>query len=87
MTWGAVANIYSLEMAQKLRDFLASYGMRKRAPNADLLMNNQFPKSVHLPRMTVNPSLVNHIGFYSERRDVVAYINSDVRFVLDAGKY
>lgn len=87
VNFGAVANIYTLEMATKLRDFLKSYGKQKKVANADHLMNQQFVKKVNVPRMQIEPSLVNHIGFYSERRNAVSYLNSDVRFQLDAGEY
>ena len=89
-TWldfGTVGNVYPLEMAQKLRDFLDSFGMDDSVDPADALMSTEFVKMMGLPKMVVNPSLVNHIGFYSERQAMINILHTDVRFVVDAGEY
>ena len=53
--------------------------------------NEYFPKVVGIPRLSVEPSLVNHIGYYSERmanvksRGMFSQLNTDSRFMFDAG--
>mmetsp|Transcript_13886 Transcript_13886/g.28572 ORF Transcript_13886/g.28572 Transcript_13886/m.28572 type:complete len:228 (+) Transcript_13886:550-1233(+) len=87
VNFGAVANLYPLEMAKKLRDYLESFGLDDKVDPADNLMSAGFLELVGRPKMQTEPSMVNHIGFYSERRDDVYYMHTDVRFVVDPGDY
>ena len=79
--WGAVANMFTLNMAVKLRDYLLQ--VKNEETPIDVLISRDFSRFVGQPRQQVEPSLVNHIGFYSERRDQVSFVNSDVRFQID----
>jgi hypothetical protein len=55
--------------------------------NAD----ENFPAVMGIKRKHVSPSLVNHIGYYSERmaavksRGMFSQLNTDSRFMFDAG--
>mmetsp|Transcript_10858 Transcript_10858/g.23155 ORF Transcript_10858/g.23155 Transcript_10858/m.23155 type:complete len:107 (+) Transcript_10858:266-586(+) len=59
--YGAVANLFALEMAQRLRGFLISYGMDSTAEPADVLMSKRFLKMVCLPKMIVDLQMAYHI--------------------------
>jgi len=90
--YGTVAMLYTRESAQKLVTYLRSVGVDPEH-NADEFMNakHYFPKYMGVPRRGVEPALVNHIGFYSERMaDIQAIgmfsqLNTDARFTFDAG--
>lgn len=90
--YGTVAMLYTLESAKKLVEYLEEVGVDP-IHNADEFMNDPryFPLFVGRPRRQVEPSMVNHIGFYSERmasintRGVFSQLNTDARFIHDAG--
>lgn len=90
--YGTVAMLYTRESALKLISYLRMVGVNPEH-NADEFMNadHYFPRYMGVPRKSVEPSLVNHIGFYSERMaDVKAngmfsQLNTDARFMFDAG--
>ena len=90
--YGTVAMLYTRESALKLVTYLRMVGVDPHH-NADEFMNanHYFPRYIGFPRKDVEPSLVNHIGFYSERTaDVKAMgmfsqLNTDARFTFDAG--
>jgi len=75
-----------------LVEFMQSVGVDP-IHNADEFMNadEYFPKVMGVKRKHVNPSLVNHIGFYSERmahvkaRGMFSQLNTDSRFIYDGG--
>ena len=84
--FGAVSNLYSLDMARQLKTFMTNVaGDEEYKDPADILMHEPFSKKTRRPLMQIEPSLVTHIGAYSERRDAVSFVNFDVRFQLDAG--
>ena len=86
--YGAVANLYTHESARKLIAYLEELVVFDPEHNADEYINDgeNFPLASGAPRKQVEPSLVNHIGFYSERmmrdtsRGMFAQLNTDVRF-------
>mmetsp|Transcript_3280 Transcript_3280/g.6661 ORF Transcript_3280/g.6661 Transcript_3280/m.6661 type:complete len:389 (+) Transcript_3280:137-1303(+) len=80
--FGTVANLYPLDSVKKLRDYLESFGLDDKVNPTDVLIGN-FVDMVGIPKLMIQPSMVNHIGFYSERRDDVYYMHTDVRFVVD----
>jgi len=90
--YGTVAMFYTRESAIQLVKYLQSVGVDP-IHNADEFMNCElyFPKEMGIPRKDVQPSLVNHIGYYSERlgklpeRGMFNQLNTDVRFMYDAG--
>lgn len=92
--YGTVAMLYTLDSARKLVKYLEKVGLDP-IHNADEFINDSkyFPSFINKPRRQVEPSLVNHIGFYSERmkgtktRGVFSQMNTDVRFTYDAGLY
>ena len=65
-TSGAVAQLLPLEVAKKLSAFLQSK-LPIPQDDADHYMNREFVRKMKRPRLQVEPSLVNHIGYYSER--------------------
>jgi hypothetical protein len=87
--YGAVANLYTLESVRKLIVYLEEIIVDNPEHNADEFINAEehFPLASGTPRKQVDPSLVNHIGFYSERmidvkdRGMFSQLNTDVRFV------
>jgi len=89
--YGAVANLYTFESARKLSVYLEEIIVDNPEHNADEYINapENFPLAVGCRRKQVEPSLVNHIGFYSERmsdvtsRGMFSQLNTDVRFVYD----
>ena len=89
--YGTVAILYTRESAIKLVDYLRSVGVEP-IHNADEFINAEeyFPEVMQIPRRHVEPSLVNHIGFYSERMGsgdkMFSQLNTDVRFMYDAGR-
>ena len=91
--YGTVAMVYTQESARKLVKYLQKVGVDP-IHNADEFMNaaEYFPTEMGIPRKSVEPSLVNHIGYYSERmRDFTAngmfsQLNTDARFMFDAGE-
>eukprot|EP00558_Chaetoceros_sp_UNC1202_P000599 CAMPEP_0197256700 /NCGR_PEP_ID=MMETSP1429-20130617/76286_1 /TAXON_ID=49237 /ORGANISM="Chaetoceros sp., Strain UNC1202" /LENGTH=189 /DNA_ID=CAMNT_0042720349 /DNA_START=295 /DNA_END=864 /DNA_ORIENTATION=+ len=91
--YGTVAMLYTRESAVKLVAYLQRVGVNP-IHNADEFMNapEYFPEVMGIPRKHVQPSLVNHIGFYSERmsefkeRGMFSQLNTDVRFMTDAGE-
>jgi len=92
--YGTVAMLYTLDSAKKLVQYLEKVGVDP-VHNADEFINDNkyFPSFIKKPRRQVEPSLVNHIGFYSERmkatetRGTFSQLNTDVRFIYDAGIY
>mmetsp|Transcript_34512 Transcript_34512/g.41285 ORF Transcript_34512/g.41285 Transcript_34512/m.41285 type:complete len:467 (+) Transcript_34512:39-1439(+) len=88
--YGTVAMLYTRESALKLITYLRMVGVDPRH-NADEFMNadHYFPRYIGAPRKDVEPSLVNHIGFYSERMadksGMFSQLNTDARFTFDAG--
>ena len=90
--YGTVAMFYTRESAIQLVQYLQSVGVDP-IHNADEFMNCElyFPQKMGIPRKSVQPSLVNHIGYYSERmgklpeRGMFSQLNTDVRFMYDAG--
>ena len=89
--YGTVAILYTRESAIKLVEYLRSVGVEP-IHNADEFINAQeyFPDVMQIPRRHVEPSLVNHIGYYSERMGsgdkMFSQLNTDVRFMYDAGR-
>lgn len=86
--FGTVANVFTFDMAKKVRDYLVSIDEKADLPFPDVLMFNPkyYGKRSYLSRrVQVEPSLVNHIGFYSEINKGKSFKASDVRFQLDAG--
>jgi GR25 family glycosyltransferase involved in LPS biosynthesis len=91
--YGTVAMMYTRESAKKLIEFLQRVGVDP-IHNADEFMNanEYFPTEMGIPRKHVHPSLVNHIGYYSERmadlkeRGMFSQLNTDSRFMFDAGE-
>lgn len=90
--YGTVAMLYTRESAIKLVQYLRHVGVNP-IHNADEFINCDlyFPKEMGVPRKHVQPSLVNHIGYYSERmgqipeRGMFSQLNTDARFMYDAG--
>lgn len=90
--YGTVAMFYTRESAIQLVQYLQSVAVDP-LHNADEFMNCElyFPQKMGIPRKSVQPSLVNHIGYYSERmgklpeRGMFSQLNTDVRFMYDAG--
>mmetsp|Transcript_10853 Transcript_10853/g.23143 ORF Transcript_10853/g.23143 Transcript_10853/m.23143 type:complete len:228 (-) Transcript_10853:201-884(-) len=85
--FGTVANLYPLDSVKKLRDYLESFGLDDEVEPVDKLISSGFLELVGLPKMMTEPSMINHIGVYSERQNKVDYVNTDVRFVVDPGDY
>lgn len=91
--YGTVAMVYTRQSAEKLVKFLQQVGVDP-IHNADEFMNanEYFPTEIGIPRKSVEPSLVNHIGFYSERMSdftkngMFSQLNTDARFMYDAGE-
>ncbi len=91
--YGTVAMLYSRESAQRLVEYLQKVGVNP-IHNADEFMNakDYFPAEMNVPRKHTQPSLINHIGYYSERmadvksRGMFSQLNTDVRFMFDAGE-
>jgi len=91
--YGTVAMLYTRESAIKLVKYLQKVGVEP-IHNADEFMNadEYFPSIMGAKRKHVQPSLVNHIGYYSERmsdvkaRGMFSQLNTDSRFMFDAGK-
>jgi len=91
--YGTVAMMYTRESAIKLVKYLQEVGVNP-IHNADEFMNTDeyFPKETGIPRKHVQPSLVNHIGYYSERMafkagGMFSQLNTDSRFMFDAGEF
>jgi len=92
--YGTVAMMYTRDSAQKLVNYLQKVGVDP-IHNADEFMNadEYFPSEVGIPRKHVQPSLVNHIGYYSERmadfkaRGMFSQLNTDSRFMFDPGDF
>jgi hypothetical protein len=88
---GAVVLILPLSVVKELVHYLETIGLKSDL-DADVLMNREFPKFLKRPRRHVDPSLVNHIGFYSERmaqdqsRGNFSQLNTDSRFMFDPGE-
>uniref|UniRef100_A0A7S4EPU4 Uncharacterized protein n=1 Tax=Pseudo-nitzschia australis TaxID=44445 RepID=A0A7S4EPU4_9STRA len=89
MAWefGTVGNLYSLDTARRLRGFLDAYGTDAWPEPADYLMSKGFLDILGLRKAKVEPSLVNHIGFYSEREKEIKISHTDVQFLYDPGKW
>lgn len=91
--YGTVAMMYTRDSAKKLVEYLQKVGVDP-IHNADEFMNAKeyFPTKMGIPRKHVDPSLVNHIGYYSERmadikeRGMFSQLNTDSRFMFDAGE-
>lgn len=91
---GTVAMLYTNESASQLAEFLKAQGYYPKQ-DADILINHpdHFPSLMNAPRLQLEPSLVNHIGFYSshsrraETRAMLDQLNTDVRFMFDEGPY
>jgi hypothetical protein len=89
--YGAVAMLYTRDVVKKLVDFLKK-NVENPIDYADVLLNVHFPLRSNVPRRQIDPSLVNHIGYYSDR--MRRYHNNvtfpimvtDVRFQFDAGE-
>jgi GR25 family glycosyltransferase involved in LPS biosynthesis len=92
--YGTVAMMYTRDSAQKLVNYLQKVGVDP-IHNADEFMNadEYFPSEIGIPRKHVQPSLVNHIGYYSERmanfkaRGMFSQLNTDSRFMFDPGDF
>jgi len=90
--YGTVAMMYTRESAIRLVEYLQKVGVDP-IHNADEFMNadEYFPTEFGIDRKHVAPSLVNHIGYYSERmadvrsRGMFSQLNTDVRFMYDPG--
>ena len=90
--YGTVAMLYTRQSAIKLIKYLQKVGVDP-IHNADEFMNanENFPSVMGVKRKHVMPSLVNHIGYYSERmahvkaRGMFSQLNTDSRFTYDAG--
>lgn len=90
--YGTVAMLYTRQSAMKLVKYLQKVGVDP-IHNADEFINadEYFPTVVGVKRKHVSPSLINHIGYYSERmahvkaRGMFSQLNTDSRFVYDAG--
>jgi len=90
--YGTVAMMYTRDSAIKCVEYLQKVGVNP-IHNADEFMNAEvyFPATMGIPRKHVEPSLVNHIGYYSERmadftaRGMFSQLNTDSRFMFDAG--
>ena len=87
--------LYTQESAAKLSGLLREQGYHPTI-DADLLINKKihFPRLMNASRKQVEPSLVNHIGFYSshnspkaEARANFDQLNTDVRVLFDYGEY
>jgi hypothetical protein len=91
--YGTVAMVYTRASAEKLVKYLQQVGVDP-IHNADEFMNanDYFPTEMGIPRKSVEPSLVNHIGYYSERmadftaNGMFSQLNTDSRFMFDAGE-
>jgi GR25 family glycosyltransferase involved in LPS biosynthesis len=90
--YGTVAMFYTRQSAIKLVEYLQGVGVNP-IRNADEFINSNeyFPTTMGEKRKHVTPSLVNHIGYYSERmshvkaRGMFSQLNTDSRFMYDAG--
>uniref|UniRef100_A0A7S4AU22 Uncharacterized protein n=2 Tax=Pseudo-nitzschia australis TaxID=44445 RepID=A0A7S4AU22_9STRA len=85
--FGTVGNLYPLDIARRLRTFLDLYGTEPWPLAADYLMSKGFLEIVGRDKVIVEPSLVNHIGFYSEREKEIKMSHTDVRFLFDPGEW
>ena len=91
--YGTVAMVYTHASAKKLVEYLQKVGVDP-IHNADEFMNadEYFPSVTGIPRKHVQASLVNHIGYYSERmaafteNGMFSQLNTDARFLFDAGE-
>lgn len=89
--YGTVALLYPIETVEKLIPYLEKQS-KKPTTDADVMINKNinFPAFMEKPRLQVEPSLINHIGFYSRRmkdvtkRGIFAQLNTDARFQQDA---
>jgi len=91
--YGTVAMMYTRESAIILVEYLQKVGVDP-IHNADEFMNadEYFPAEIGIPRKHVQPSLVNHIGYYSERLafkpgGMFSQLNTDSRFMFDPGEF
>ena len=90
--YGTVAMLYTRQSAIQLVEYLQSVGVDP-IHNADEFINadEYFPTVTGVKRKHVTPSLVNHIGYYSERmahvkaRGMFSQLNTDSRFMYDGG--
>ncbi len=90
--YGTVAMLYTRQSAITLVKYLQNVGVNP-IHNADEFINAEeyFPTVMGVKRKHVTPSLVNHIGYYSERmahvkaRGMFSQLNTDSRFMYDAG--
>lgn len=89
--YGTVALLYPRHAVEKLIPYLEKFVEGEKF-DADVLINSKgkFPKYMGFKRRHVQPSLINHIGFYSRRmkdvtdRGIFSQLNTDVRFQVAA---
>ena len=89
--YGIVSNAYPLSSVEPLIQYLETNKFQVGHPT-DTSINFSFPMKSKKKVMEVTPSLVNHIGFYSENQDYKGQgatlsksISTDVRFNIDDG--
>ncbi len=90
--YGTVAMFYTRQSAIELVKYMSKVGVDP-IHNADEFINadEYFPTVMNMKRKHISPSLVNHIGYYSERmaavksRGMFSQLNTDSRFIFDAG--
>lgn len=90
--YGTVSMFYTRQSAIELVKYMSKVGVDP-IHNADEFINadEYFPTVMNMKRKHVSPSLVNHIGYYSERmaavksRGMFSQLNTDSRFMFDAG--
>ena len=82
--------MYPIQVVRKLVQYLEDQADNP-ITDADVYINKRayFRNHTGVIRRQVEPSMVNHIGYYSERmrkrtdRGIFSQLNTDVRFVLD----
>ena len=89
--YGIVSNAYPLSSVEPLIEYLETEKFQRGHPT-DTSINFSYPIRSKKKVLEVTPSLVNHIGFYSENQDYLGQgaalsksISTDVRFNIDDG--
>ena len=85
---GSVALLYPIDAVRRLLPYLQQVGTNPMI-DGDVMINHKdhFPHVLGRPRRQVEPSLVNHIGYYEEGMGKRPQLSTDVRFTYDAGPY
>lgn len=89
--YGIVSNAYPISSVEPLIEYLETGNFQRGHPT-DTSINFSYPMRSKKKVLEVTPSLVNHIGFYSENQGYKGHgavlsksISTDVRFNIDDG--